>query len=464
MQHDGNDDGFLDTPLKEQVNLMNRWYHKLDHYVAQYGVRYLHENRTGGQSTKHHDFADPYRVRLLTNRAELFTKQAYIINREKVESVALILSGSYHEQKSMYDRTPYNVYQNNVYASLLYEKEFSPAHSLSTGLSMNYDGFDENLTLGGVRTPYNRTEVVPGAYAQYTYNLNDKLILLAGLRADYSSLYDFFVTPRLHIKYNPFDWLHVRASAGKGFRTANVLAENNYLLSSSRKMNIAADLDQEEAWNTGVNLSFYIPLFGKELTLNGEWYYTDFRKQVVVDMDSDPHAVSFYNLDGCSYSNNFQVEATYPFFRGFTLTAAYRYTDAKTDYRNAESVTRRLKKPLVSDYKGLLTASYQTPLKKWQFDLTGQFNGGGRMPTPDAVNPLWEPDFKAYTVVNAQITKYFRRWSIYVGAENLFDYKQPHPIIDAENPRGDNFDGSMVWGPVHGRKIYAGLRFNISRD
>lgn len=464
MQHDGNDDGFLDTPLKEQVNLMNRWYHRLDKYVAQYGVRYLHESRTGGQSTKHHDFADPYRVHLNTNRAELYTKQAYIIDAEKIESMALILSGSYHEQKSMYDRTPYNIYQNNVYASLLYEKEFSPAHSLSTGLSLNYDGFDENLIQNNVRTPFNRTEVVPGAYAQYTYNLNDKLSVLAGLRADYSSLHDFFVTPRLHVKYNPFDWFHIRGSVGKGFRTANVLAENNYLLSSSRKIIIADNLDQEEAWNTGLNLAFYIPLFGKELTLNGEWYYTNFLKQVVVDMDSDPHAVRFYNLDGKSYSNSFQVEATYPFFRGFTLTAAYRYTDAKTDYRNAEGVTRRLKKPLVSDYKGLLTASYQTPLKKWQFDLTGQFNGGGRMPTPDATNPLWKPNFKAYTVVNAQVTKYFRRWSVYLGAENLFDYKQPHPIIDAENPRGDNFDGSMVWGPVHGRKIYAGLRFNISRD
>lgn len=464
MQHDGNDDGFLDTPLKEQVNLMNRWAHRLDRYVAQYGVRYLHESRTGGQATKHHDFADPYRVHLNTNRAELYTKQAYIIDNEKVESVALILSGSYHEQKSMYDRTPYNVYQNNVYASLLYEKEFSKAHSLSAGLSMNYDGFDENLTQNGVRNVFDRTEVVPGAYAQYTYNLNDKLILLGGIRADYSSLYDFFVTPRVHIKYNPLEWFHIRASAGKGFRTANILAENNFLLSSSRKMDIADNLDQEEAWNTGLNLSFYIPLFGKELTLNGEWYYTNFLKQVVVDMDSDPHAVRFYNLDGKSYSNSFQIEATYPFFRGFTLTAAYRYTDAKTDYRNAEGVTQRLKKPLVSDYKGLVTASYQTPLKKWQFDLTGQFNGGGRMPTPDAENPLWEPNFNAYTVVNAQITKYFRRWSIYVGAENLFDYKQSHPIIDAENPRGDNFDGSMVWGPVHGRKIYAGLRFNISRD
>ncbi|MCS2891903.1 TonB-dependent receptor [Parabacteroides faecis] len=463
-QHDGNDDGFLDTPLREQVNLMNRWYHKLDKYVAQYGVRYLYESRTGGQATKHHDFADPYKVHLNTNRAELYTKQAYIIDNEKVESVALILSGSYHEQKSMYDRTPYNVYQNNVYASLLYEKEFSPAHSLSTGLSMNYDGFNENLLQNDVRNVFDRTEVVPGAYLQYTYNLNDKLIVLGGIRADYSSLYDFFVTPRVHIKYNPFDWFHVRVSAGKGFRTANILAENNFLLSSSRKMNIADNLDQEEAWNTGVNLAFYIPLFGKELTLNGEWYYTNFLKQVVVDMDSDPHAVSFYNLDGKSYSNSFQVEATYPFFRGFTLTAAYRYTDAKTDYRNAEGVTQRLKKPLVSDYKGLLTASYQTPLKKWQFDLTGQFNGGGRMPAPDTTNPLWKSDFNAYTVVNAQITKYFRRWSVYIGAENLFDYKQSHPIIDAENPRGDNFDGSMVWGPVHGRKIYAGLRFNISRD
>lgn len=463
-QHDGNDDGFLDTPLKEQVNLMNRWYHQLDNYVAQYGARYLHENRTGGQATKHHDFADPYQVHLETNRAELFTKQAYIIDKEKIESVALILSGSYHEQKSMYDRTPYNVYQNNVYASLLYEKAFSPAHSLSTGLSMNYDGFNENLLQDGARKVFDRTEVVPGAYAQYTYNLNDKLIILGGIRADYSSLYDFFVTPRVHVKYNPFDWFHIRASAGKGFRTANILAENNFLLSSSRKMNIAENLDQEEAWNTGLSLSFYIPLFGKELSLNGEWYYTNFLKQVVVDMDSDPHAVNFYNLDGKSYSNSFQIEATYPFFRGFTLTAAYRYTDAKTDYRNAEGITQRLKKPLVSDYKGLATASYQTPLKKWQFDLTGQFNGGGRMPTPDAKNPLWEPNFNAYTVVNAQITRYFRRWSVYVGAENLFDYKQSHPIIDAENPRGDNFDGSMVWGPVHGRKIYAGLRFNISRD
>ncbi len=464
MSHDDNGDGFLDTPIKEQVNVMNRWSYNSGSYVSQYGGRFLHENRTGGQDIHHESITDPYKIGLTTNRAELFTKQAFIINKEKVESVALILSGSYHEQLSMYDRTPYNIYQNNVYASLLYEKEFSHAHSLSTGLSLNYDGFNENLVMDGTRTPYNRSEVVSGAYAQYTYNLNDKFILLAGIRADYSQRYDLFVTPRIHVKYNPFEWFHVRASAGKGYRTANVLAENNFLLASSRKMRIADNLDQEEAWNTGLNLSFYIPVAGKELTLNGEWYYTNFIKQVVVDMDSNPHEVSFYNLDGESYSNSFQLEATYPFFRGFTMTAAYRFTDAQTDYRNIEGITYRMKKPLVSDYKGLLTASYQTPLKKWQFDVTSQFNGGGRMPEASKSNPLWNSEFKAYTVVNAQITKYFRQWSVYIGGENLFDYTQDMPVIDAMNPRGENFDSSMIYGPVHGRKLYVGVRFNIGRD
>ncbi|MDR0573151.1 MAG: TonB-dependent receptor [Tannerella sp.] len=465
VQHDSNGDGFLNYPLKKQVNLMNRWQHRINNYVAQYGIRYLHEDRTGGQDTKHHDFTDPYRIRINTNRVEGFTKQAYIINPDKVESVALIVSGSYHEQQSMYDRTPYNIYQDNLYASLMYEKEFAPMHSLSTGLSLNYDGFDENLTLNRDRSVFDRNEVVPGVYAQYTYNLHDKFIVLAGIRADRSSIYDFFATPRIHLKYNPFDWFHVRASAGKGFRTANVLAENNFLLASSRKITIADKLDQEEAWNTGVNFSFYIPIAGKDLTINTEWYYTNFDKQVVIDMDSDPHEVSFYNLNGKSYSNSFQVEATYPFpfFRGFTLTGAYRYTDAKTDYRNQDGTVRRLKKPLTSGYKGLITASYQTPLKKWQADLTGQFNGGGRMPVPDAANPLWDTDFSSYQVWNAQVTRYFRQWSVYIGSENLFDFMQEKPIIDAANPRGENFDGSMIWGPVHGRKIYIGLRFNIAR-
>ena len=182
-------------------------------------------------------------------------------------------------------------------------------------------------------------------------------------------------------------------------------------------------------------------------------------------MDSNPHAISFYNLDdGKSYTNSTQIEMSYPFFDGFTFTAAYRWTHSTSDYTNKETgVVTRLDKPLLNDYKGMATASYQTPLGKWQFDLTAQFNGGGRMPTPDAIDPLWDETFASHTVVNAQITKYFRNWNIYVGVENLFNYRQDNPIIDVANPRSENFDATMIWGPVHGRKIFGGLRFTIPR-
>ena len=459
--HDDNDDGFLDYPKTNQLNLMNRWNYESGKYMSQYGGRFIHEERTGGQDPKQ-IATNPYQISLKTNRGEMYTKQAYVIDAgELAESVALIASGSIHDQESMFDDKKYDVTQKNLYASLLYEKDFSHKHNLSTGLSLNYDEFKEVLQTDN----YNRREAVPGMYAQYTYNLNDKLILLGGLRADYSSMYGAFITPRLHMKYNPYEWVHLRGSVGKGYRTANILAENNYLLASSRKVNIADNLDQEEAWNAGLNVTFYIPIGDKQLTLIGEYYHTNFLNQVVVDMDSDPHAISFYNLgDGKSYTSSSQIEMSYPFFKGFTFTAAYRWNKSISDYTNSETgTTTRLDKPLLNDYKGLATTSYQTPLGKWQFDLTAQFNGGGRMPTPDAVTPLWDNTFSSHTVVNVQITKYFRNWNVYLGVENLFDYRQDNPIIDATNPRSDNFDATMIWGPVHGRKVYAGLRFTIPR-
>lgn len=460
--HDDNDDGFLDIPKREQLNLFNRWHFTSGNVVSQAGIRYVYEKRESGQDTHSASDYSPYQVDIKTNRVEAFAKNALLLS--EVSSLALILSGSHHDMNTAFGALNkqvgdslklYDVKQNNFYASLLYETEFTHAHKLSTGLSLNYDGFDEHWD----NNPLTRNESVFGGYAQYTFDWNERLTVLAGIRGDYSSRYDFFVTPRIHAKFDVTTWMQLRASAGKGFRTANVLAENNFLFASNRE--ISGDLDnlnQEEAWNYGASALFTIPLFGKELQLNAEYYYTDFKKQVVVDMDTDPHLVLFYNLDGKSYAKNFQVEATYPFFEGFTLTGAYRLTDSKTTYNG-----KLMEKPLTSKYKGLITASYKTPLEKWQFDFTAQFNGDGRMPTPDATNPLWEERFKAYTIFNAQITRYFRNWSVYLGSENIGGFTQKNPIIAADQPYSDNFDSSMIWGPVHGRKLYVGMRFNLSK-
>ena len=467
MAHDANHDGFADIPRVEQYNLWNRWAYMGDHYVFQAGIKALSEWRNSGQVNHGgNPGQELYKIGIDTRRYEAFTKNAYIFNKEKNTNLALILQGTFHNQDAVYGHKLYDVDQTNVYASLLFETEFSKRHSLSTGLSFNYDGYDQRYRLtNDVELPRLKSfekESVPGAYVQYTYNLEDKLILMGGIRGDYSSMHGFFVTPRAHVKYNPNEFVNFRLSAGKGYRTNHVLAENNYLLASSRKVRIAGDLDQEEAWNYGASISSYIPLFGKTLNLNAEYYYTDFLKQVVVDMDTDPHEIAFYNLNGRSYSHVFQVEANYPLFKGFTLTAAYRFTDAKTTY-NGELKER----PLTSRYKGLVTASYKTPLEIWQFDATLQLNGGGRMPSRYILEdgtPSWSARYGSFEQLSVQITRYFRRWSIYVGGENLTNFKQKNPIIDAANPWGENFDSTMIWGPVHGAKAYIGIRFNWARN
>lgn len=465
--HDSNGDGFADIPRVEQYNLWNRWAYMGDRYVFQAGIKVLAEERNSGQvahGSMH--LSDPYRIGIETDRYEAFTKNAYIFNKEKNTNVALILAGSMHQQDAVYGRKAYQVDQQNVYASLMFESELGRHHSLSTGLSFNYDAYDQHYRLtNDTDLPLTKQfakEATPGLYVQYTYNWEDKLVLMGGLRGDHSSEHGYFVTPRFHVKYNPNDYIHFRLSAGKGYRTNHILAEHNYLMASSRRIEIADRLNQDEAWNYGASISTYLPLWGKTLNLNAEYYYTNFRKQVVADMDSDPHAVRFYNLDGRSYSQVVQLEATYPFFTGFTFTAAYRWMEARTTYDG-----RLREKPLTSKYKGLLTASYQTPLGLWQFDVTLQLNGGGRMPSPYRLAEgeawAWEQRYGGFEQLSAQVTRYFRRWSVYVGGENLTNFKQKNPIVGASDPWGTDFDATMVWGPMHGAKAYVGVRFNLPR-
>ena len=267
--HDDNGDGFLDMPKVEQYNLQNRWAWMGDQYVFQASVKAMKEDRTSGQATHLHvdnsvgGFVgrELYKIGIHTDRYEAFTKNAYIFDKEKGTNLALILSGSLHKQDAGYGYKLYNVDQKNLYTSLMFETNFDERNSISAGLSLNYDYFNQTYRLENDDTGLlygKEKETVPGAYVQYTYNWKDKIILMGGIRADHSDIYGTFVTPRAHIKYAPDDWVNLRVSVGKGYRTNHVLAENNYLLASSRKVKIDNDLDQEEAWNYGFSSSFYL--------------------------------------------------------------------------------------------------------------------------------------------------------------------------------------------------------------
>ena len=457
MEHDGNGDGFMDMPKVQQYDFMNRWMYKKDHYIMQAYVKALKEDRNGGQVENAHNHSKStdhqrYKINIGSERYEGVLKNAYIFDEIHNTNVALILSGSIHKMNSLYGFKTYDVNNNNAYAQLMFETEFTPSHSISTGLSFNHDCFDERWKLEYMPNLVNAPdENIGGAYAQYTFNYDDKLVFMAGFRGDYSDLYGTFFTPRAHIKRAVGDLLKLRFSAGKGYHTPRPMLDYHTHLASNRDIIVDDNLKQEEAWNYGATASFDIDIFEKCLIINLEYYYTNFNSQVVADFDSDIHKLHFYNLDGISYSHTFQIDATYPFFEGFSLLGAFRYNDVKA---TINGVLRD--KPLTSRYKGLVTATYKTPLEIWQFDVTLQINGDGRL--PDGFGT-----FDAYPILNAQILKWFRWGNVYIGGENLTNYKQKNPIIGCHDPWGNNFDATMIYGPIDGIMFYAGVKWKLSK-
>ena len=448
--HDDNDDGFADMPKMRQGSLMSRWAYISDTYMFQLAIKGLKEHREGGQIAHGHTTHNPYLIDITNERYEAFTKNAFILNPEHMTNIALILSGSIHHERSNYGHKRYDADQRNGYASLMFETDFDEHHNLSTGLSLNHDYLSDDS---------DTDETTPGVYAQYTYKIGELFTLMGGLRWDHSSLWGSYVTPRMHVKYSPTKWLTLRGSVGKGYRTPHILAENSYLLASSRQLIINENIGQEKAWNYGLSTQLKIPVGGRTLDLNAEYYYTRFNQQAIIDYDVAERMIEVHGLNDHekSYSHTIQVDATYEILPKLNMTAAWRWNDVKATY-NGEL----RQKPMNSRYKGLLTASFAPGLGKWQFDATVQLNGGGRLPDNHDTT-LMPEHFKAYEQVSAQVTRFFRHWSIYAGGENLTGFKQKNAIISADNPWGPNYDATMIYGPVHGAVFYIGARINWNK-
>ena len=475
MGMDGNKDSFADMPKTQNANVANRWFYRKGEYTFQAFVRGLYDRRRGGQLAD--TIANPYHINLNTWRVEGFMKNGYVFDPESGSSVAVITAVSYHNLDNLYGVRNWQANQLNAYLNAIYQGNFEGGgevdndHRLSAGLSVNIDNYRERLSI--LPQALDRLEVVPGIFAEYNLKYDEMLSLVAGVRADYSTRYGFFVTPRANIRYTPFEWWTLRGSVGMGYRSPNAIADNAYILPSSRVLHLTGNIQQERAVNTGVSTTFYIPMGSKELQLSAEYYYTHFINSLIVDMDQDPHAVYIYNqrdVEGAkSFAHSAQIEASMEVLRGWTWTAAFRWTDVEQTTKGADGIYRLRPKALTNRFKGIISTSYQTPLKKWQFDVTAQFNGVGRMPDGFTAYGDLAGGYGTFKPMNwypqlmAQITKYWRTCSLYVGAENMTNFRQDHPIIDSFSPFGPDFDASMVCGPTMGWKVYVGFRYDLEK-
>lgn len=458
-ERDINDDGFMDLPKSQQFNVMNRYKYSGGNLESQVGIHVVKDEKAGGQLG--FEFGDDaasapvYGYSNESTKAEVFGKVGLLFPAEPYMGWGFIYSLSYQEQLADFGRNSYRGREKTLYTNLIHQNIFgSTLHQYKLGASFLLDLFDESFN----QNDFNRNEIVPGTFFEYTFLPNEKFTLVSGIRMDLHNLYGTYFTPRVHLRYQPTPNGTVRASAGKGYRTANIIAENNQAFVSSRQLVVEESLQPEESWNYGGSYVHALPIGKRKLNLTLDYFHTRFLNQVIMDLDRDPGEIRFYNLDGKSFANSFQVEASYPISEHFNTKAAYKLYDVKATINgNFRPV------PFIARDRFFWNLAYASHYELWKADLTLQWYGKQRLPDTDMKpvefqRPDYAPDF---TTVNAQVSRTFRWGNVYLGSENLLNFRQDDPIINPDDPFSEEFDGSLVWGPVAGRVIYLGARYLI---
>jgi len=466
IKNDENKDGFLDMPIGKQFNAINRWkYSNTNGIIAQFAIKALQDDRQAGDinfnAATDKNTTNKYGVGINVKQVIATGKLGYVFPNHKYKSIGLLVSANNLTNNSYYGLNIYDAKQQSFSSNLIYQSIIhSTTHKFRTGLGLVCDNYDEVLN----STVYKRKENVVGAFFEYTYTA-EKFSAILGLREDYHNQFGEITTPRIHLKYDINKQTNLRFSAGSGFRVANIFAENRSFLASSRQLQIVAPnsnyaygLNPEKAWNYGINFIHNFKVNEHAGSISIDIYRTNFNNQTVVDVDANPQKIYFYNLTGKSFSNSLQAELNYEPIKKLEVRVAYRMLDVQTSY-----TAQMLEKALIAKHRTFLNLAYETN-NHFKFDLTTQWLSKKRLPNTNS-NPIGKQMANyspSYVQINAQIAKQINnQWDVYIGAENLTNYTQKNLMIDAANPFGQYFDASIIWGPINGAMIYAGMRFKI---
>ena len=497
--HDMDGDGFLDEPKQLQFNLSNRWLYQADNGVqVRFGVRAIQDSRLGGQMLKDADgkhvfydrktysltpaagTVDPWGSDILNRSMNAYVKVGVPLNEDNSQNIALIADYNFQNMDSYFGSTKYLADQHSAFANLLYQNVINDSHRFTLGLNGTFDRFNEDfrraiwLSTGENVADFNGpTDLAnAGVFGEYTYHYGDEFSAIAGLRGDWfnhvtGGAARFRVSPRVTLKYMPIDEIVIRANGGRGLRYSTPLVDNIGVFSTGKQY-VGAYNDHilEDAWTFGGNVTYYMPFGASSNTyLSFDYFRTQFTQQMVVDYEMDPTQICFYALNGNrSYADNYQLDFSVDPIERFNITATFRYTNAKIELAGKGLV----EKPMTSRFKGVLNLQYATNLNKWIFDFTASLNGSCRV--YDFMESLTDKDgnilYKngrtpVYPLLYAQVTRRFKGWDVYLGAENLTNFRQQNAIIGASNPRQPSFDASCIWGPLMGIKAHIGFRFTL---
>ena len=485
QSHDRDGDGFYEQPGRDTYSAMARHFYRSDDWRAQVNVWGATDRREGGQ-TEHsadgqhgaHHGGDRYVLAQANDRLEAFAKTGYLGFARAATSIGVIGGLTQHTLDNRYGIVDHDARQRSGYLSAMFTSYLrNTNHTYTVGLAQQYDDYAETYD----NTNYDRTETSTGAFAEYTYNYlrgSDTgpglygLSVIAGLRVDEHSVGGLQALPRLNVKVNPTEGLALRASAGRAYRSPQVIAENLRLLASSRTFVIEEPLQLATGWNYGVALTQNFELgaapgaFAPNGSVSLDAYATVFDNLAVVDQERRVSFTTVANATGPASTLALLGSVRIEPLKGLELKAAYKYVDSRQTY--ADGVERAV--PYVASWRGLFSTDYELPSERWRFNANVQVVGPMRLPGEDAfarvdvrVAEAIVFESPTYALLSAQATYVVNDLlELYAGSENLTNYRQRRAILGATND-ADYFDASRIYAPLMGVMPYAGLRYTLAK-
>lgn len=460
--NDNNHDGFLDIPTGRQINVMNRWQYLSEesNWRSQILFHALSDKRSLGQF-QNLSSSDLWESTRDIKAFNAMAKLGYIWEDMPFQSIGFQGDYTHYQQNSVAGNQHFSTRENHFYFNTVFSSIIDNTyHKFTTGISSFIDQYYQDIGYFTLNRKDKQAYFNIGSYFEYNYSGSEVLQFSSGIRWDYHNQLGTFFTPRIHVKWTPSPSSSFRFSAGRGKRLALLFSENQKILSSNRQMQIQPELssliNEEIAWNYGVSISKNLSVFLKDIDISIDLYRTDFIKQTATDWET-PGVLSLYNVEGKSYANSAQVEVSSNISKGIDLRLAYKYYDIQTDLNSGKKL-----QILQPSHRFFANISYESTPKNnafWRADYTFNLIGKQRIPrTFFNNNASFSP---IYSLSNLQITRVFsKKWELYFGGENLFNYTQQNPILSAENPFSSQFDAGLIYAPTLGRMLYVGLRFS----
>jgi outer membrane receptor for ferrienterochelin and colicins len=459
---DENGDDFLDIPLVKNFNVLNKWkFENGKGLVSQNTIRFMNEERMAGQKQFDYskDIADlsAWGQKLNTNRVEFYGRTGKVIPSAVFQSIGFQYSIVSHDQKGFAGIKSYVANQLSANFRIIYNREIGTQHSLNAGFSLKSEKTKEQFALAN----YDRSENVFGVFIEDTYKPDARSTFVLGFRADRFSDKIYFI-PRANYKFSINENTDLRASVGVGVRNPHFLAENPAILMSTRKYILKSTLLPESALNYGINLTHNFLWNYRKGAINFDWYQTDFKNRMRIDYDTDPMTFLVYNQTNASTSKTFQVELMYKILKTVEWKIAYKYLDVIT---YTDSIGK-LSDPFIAKNRIVSSLYYESFNRKWKANFTLNLVGSKRLPAIHLHDSTSKPFLQspAYQTINLQLTRTFKNTEVYIGAENMLDFKQLSHLTGSDDPYGPYFDVSNIWGPMDGRRIYLGFRFKLSEN